>query len=622
MSKAIGLATGTSRLEYPTTMRPDSTPDLDGTPDLERSRDIDDADARDDGPDGARRPIVLATINARHAHASLGLRYLKANAGALRERIAIVELVLAGDIDAMAARILARLDRHGPRVVGFGVYIWNVVKTAQLLERIRALAPDVVLVGGGPELSHELERQPLAELFDHVIQGPGDLAFARLAKALLEGPRPLSRVIAGDQPADLGALALPYALYDDDDIAGRHLYVEASRGCPFKCEFCRSALDKTATPFPLDAFVDALHRLHARGARRFRFVDRTFNLRAATGERILRFFLDAIRATPDDPCFAHFELIPDHLPGALKALIAEFPPGALQFEIGIQTLDPVVQRAIGRRQDDDKALANIRWLRECTHAHLHVDLIAGLPGETLEGFGRGFDRLFACDPHEIQIGVLKRLRGAPIVRHERAGTLHFDPAPPYRVLHTDAMRSHEVDEIVALARFHERIVNAARMPRLAATLLRHPSGEDGPGPATGCEPGLHTIERTDAEVSAFARLRLLTAALTARFGRSHAIAYEALVDATADVLVRHHIVTRTQADALAQADYADSGAHGRLASMRRGVGAGDAHRARRVGGDDPSPFGDRDDAPPQHTAAPGRQRRHLLRPDAGRRSVL
>ncbi|MGE0311057.1 MAG: radical SAM protein [Lautropia sp.] len=509
---------------------------------------------------GARQPIVLATINARHAHASLGLRYLKANAGALRERIAIVELVIAGDVDAMAARILARLAPRGPRIVGFGVYIWNVGKTTALVSRIRALAPEVVLVGGGPELSHELDRQPLGSMLDYVIQGPGDLAFARLAKAVLDGPRPLARVIAGDQPADLGALVLPYALYDAHDIAHRHLYVEASRGCPFKCEFCLSALDRTAWPFPLDPFVDALRALHARGARRFRFVDRTFNLRAATGERVLRFFLDANRAAPHDPCFAHFELVPDHLPDALRTLIAAFAPGTLQFEIGIQTLDPAVQRAIGRRQDDVKALANIAWLRARTHAHLHVDLIAGLPGESMASFGRGFDRLCALDPHEIQIGVLKRLRGAPIVRHESAGTLHFDAAPPYRVLRTDAMTAHELDEIVELARFHDRVVNSGRMPRLADALLRRPAPQDA-GPGAG------------APHSPFERLRRLAAALTARFGRSHAIAFEALVDATADFLVLHGVASRADADAMAANDYAASGAHGRIASMRQGIGA-------------------------------------------------
>jgi radical SAM superfamily enzyme YgiQ (UPF0313 family) len=166
-----------------------------------------------------------------------------------------------------------------------------------------------------------------------------------------------------------------------------------SRGCPFKCEFCLSALDKTAWPFDLEPFMAELEKLYVRGARNFRFVDRTFNLKVAASQRILEFFL----ARMDDNLFMHFELIPDHLPDKLKQTITRFPPGALHFEIGIQTFNPEVQARISRRQDDAQAEANIRWLREQSNALIHVDLIAGLPGEDLASFGRGFDRLHALE---------------------------------------------------------------------------------------------------------------------------------------------------------------------------------------------------------------------------------
>ncbi len=125
----------------------------------------------------------------------------------------------------------------------------------------------------------------------------------------------------------------------DEDLRHRHVYVEASRGCPFKCEFCLSALDKTAWPFPLDRFLADLDVLWQRGARRYKFVDRTFNLRVETSAAILDFFLQRIESAPDDPPFLHFELIPDHLPMALRARLSRFPAGTLQLEIGIQTFD-------------------------------------------------------------------------------------------------------------------------------------------------------------------------------------------------------------------------------------------------------------------------------------------
>jgi radical SAM superfamily enzyme YgiQ (UPF0313 family) len=507
------------------------------------------------------QPIVLTTINARHSHAALGLRYLKANAGPLTERIAIVELVLGADIETMARRVLSALAPRPPRVIGLGVYVWNVVAATALAARLRELAPDAVLVAGGPEVSHELELQPIAALVDYVVQGPGDLAFARLATAILNGPRPLQRVIAGDQPADLGELVLPYAHYDANDIARRHLYVEASRGCPFKCAFCLSALDRTAWPFPVTQLLLALDDLHRRGARRFRFVDRTFNLRLADSARILEFFLERIAAHPDDPCFVHFELIPDRLPPALRDPITRFPPGTLQFEIGIQTFDPEVQRAIDRRQDNAAAEANLRWLRASSHAHLHVDLIAGLPGESLAGFAAGYDRLRALRPHEIQLGLLKRLRGAPIIRHEHAGRLVFERVAPYRVRRTDALSEREIVEFEHIARFHDRVVNSGRMPTLAAAIL------DGSSPSAG--PA--STAASAIPVSAFERLRRLSAALLERFGRSYGIGLEALIDAVRDHAVDAGLVDSDRATAMAIADYRRNGAHGRLTCMARGL---------------------------------------------------
>src|SRR5512135_754574 len=350
----------------------------------------------------AMASIVLSTLNSRYSHASLGLRCLRANLGALRDDSVIREFVVRTPVPAIVDALLA----EGPRVVGLGVYIWNVVQTTEVVRQLKARAPGVAVVVGGPEVSHEVEAQEICRLADHVVTGWGDVTFARLANALLHGPRPLNRVHAGEQPP-LERLALPYREYTDADLANRTVYVEASRGCPFKCEFCLSALDKTAWPFPLESLLAELRTLYARGALHFKFVDRTFNLKVATSARLLEFFLGMIAARPDDAPFLHFELIPDHLPDALKALIARFPAGTLQFEIGIQSFDEATQRRISRRQDNAAAEENIAWLRASTHAHLHVDLIVGLPGEDVRSFAAGFDRLVALGPHEIQVGILK-----------------------------------------------------------------------------------------------------------------------------------------------------------------------------------------------------------------------
>ncbi|MBI5923239.1 MAG: DUF4080 domain-containing protein [Betaproteobacteria bacterium] len=412
--------------------------------------------------------IVLATINARYAHASLGLRCLLANLGELRQQTCIAEFSPAAD----TAEIVERLLAHAPRIVGFGVYIWNVAETTWVVEMLKRVAPEVRIVLGGPEVSFETAEQAIVQHADHVITGWGEVTLPQLCRQLLDADRqaPPPRIQAGVQ-VSLETLELPYALYADADIAHRTLYVEASRGCPFKCEFCLSALDKTAWPFNLDTFLGELEKLHARGARRFKFVDRTFNLQIGTSIRILRFLLDKHAANPDDPVFAHFEVVPDYLPEALKEIIARFPSGTLQFEIGIQTWNPEVQNLISRKQDNAKAAGNLHWLRQNSQVHLHADLIFGLPGEDLASFGRGFDRLVALAPHEIQVGMLKRLRGAPIIRHSAGYGLVFDPAPPYQILATNCIDFQTMQRMRRFARYWELVANSGRFANTLPVLL-------------------------------------------------------------------------------------------------------------------------------------------------------
>jgi len=410
--------------------------------------------------------ILLSTLNARYTHASLGLRYLLANMGALQAQAHIEEFVIGAKTTEIVEKLLARQ----PRVIGFGVYIWNVEETTRVVAMLKRVAPGVVIVLGGPEVSHESAEQQIVQLADYLITGWGDVTFPKLCGEILNGPKPLMKIHAGVQPP-MDQIRMPYSLYSDTDIAHRTIYVEASRGCPFKCEFCLSALDKTAWPFALDTFLAELESLHARGARLFKFVDRTFNLNIKTSLSIMQFFLDKLAAAPDDPVYAHFELVPDHLPDALKEGIARFPPGALQFEIGIQSFNPQVQARVSRRQDNAKAAENIRWLCAHSHAHLHVDLIAGLPGEDVASFARGFDQLVALGPHEIQFGILKRLRGTPIIRHTEPFGMVFDPYPPYTILATRDIDFGTMLRLVRFARYWDLVANSGRFVNTIAPML-------------------------------------------------------------------------------------------------------------------------------------------------------
>jgi radical SAM superfamily enzyme YgiQ (UPF0313 family) len=410
--------------------------------------------------------IILSTLNARYTHASLGLRYLLANMGDLRGETQLVEFVIGTKTTEIVERLLAKQ----PKIIGFGVYIWNVEETERVVAMLKRVAPQIKIILGGPEVSYESAEQSIVKQADYLITGWGEVTLPQLCKQILNGPQPLMKTHVGVQPP-LNDLALPYSLYTDEDIAHRTLYVEASRGCPFKCEFCLSALDKTAWPFDLDVFLAEMETLYQRGARLFKFVDRTFNLNIKSSLKIMQFFLDKIAAHPDDPVFAHFEVVPDHLPEALKAGISQFPAGALQFEIGIQSFNPEVQARVSRKQNNEKAADNITWLIEHSYAHLHVDLIAGLPGEDMASFGRGFDQLYALRPHEIQFGILKRLRGTPIIRHTSDFGMVYDSFPPYTILANKVIDFATMQRLVRFSRYWDLVANSGRFAHTLPVLL-------------------------------------------------------------------------------------------------------------------------------------------------------
>ena len=397
--------------------------------------------------------IVLATLNARYFHTSFGLRYLYANMQELQPFCEIKEFI----IQTRAIDIVEQILASKPDIVGFGVYIWNIVETTDVVSLLKVIAPEIKIVLGGPEVSYETEQQAIVASADYVLTGPADLSFYQLCKNII-ADAPLERKIFNSKPVELKDLASPYQYYTDEDLANRLLYVEASRGCPFKCEFCLSSLDKNSVPFEIVLFLEQMEILYNRGARNFKFIDRTFNLNINTTMEIMQFFLDRMT----DDLYLHFEVVPDHLPRKLKALLAQFPEGSLQFEIGIQTFNTEVQANISRKQNNAKSKENLLWLRDNTHAHIHADLIFGLPGETFDSFKDSFNQLYHCRPHEIQMGILKRLKGSPIIRHTESFDLRFNPLPPFNILSTDRVSFATMQRINRFARYWDMIGNSGR----------------------------------------------------------------------------------------------------------------------------------------------------------------
>jgi radical SAM superfamily enzyme YgiQ (UPF0313 family) len=422
--------------------------------------------------------ILLTTLNAKYIHAAFGLRYLLANLGTLQSSAEIVEF----DINQRPLDIVDVLLAERPKILGFGVYIWNVAQTTQVIASLKRLAPDLSIIVGGPEVSYETESQRIVELSDHVITGEADLKFAELCRRLLSGDKPAAKIIAADPP-DLVQLSLPYHLYDAKDIAHRIIYVEASRGCPFSCEFCLSSLEIPVRQAPLPELLSQLQVLLDRGVRQFKFVDRTFNLNLNVSRALLEFFLE--RHQPGR--FYHFEVIPDRLPAGLREIITRFPAGSLQFEVGIQTFNGQVAGLISRRQDYAKLEDNLQFLARQTKVHVHADLIVGLPGESLESFGAGFDRLITLGPQEIQVGILKRLRGTPIIRHDAEWQMVYDPNPPYEILQNRLIHFATMQRLRRFARYWDLVGNSGNFVETTPLIWRGMKNDAKRSPTV--EPG-------------------------------------------------------------------------------------------------------------------------------------
>ena len=446
------------------------------------------------------KDIILTTINAKWIHPSLALRLLKANLGALESRCEIIEFALRQPLAEKIESLLAvlALSPGRPQILGISVSIWNHLAALELLAELEkawaaisdaAVRPIVVL--GGPEVSY---LPPEAKIFrhaDYVIRGDGETAFRELCEKILtdgsqsvHGAKAPEFTEAGN--AGVTRIKSAYHLYTDEDISKKLIYVEASRGCPFNCEFCLSAATSVATSaatsaadgqgrvceFPLEPFLAEMDDLVRRGAGTFKFLDRTFNLNIKRAVTVMEFFLKKIEErgfeADSKPIVVHFEMVPSLFPRELCETLTRFPPGTLRLEIGIQTLNAEVSARIARPSNPEKDLEAVRFLREKTHAIIHADLIAGLPGEDLASFGEGFDRLWFAlggdspgkEVHaEIQPGILKLLPGAPIARHNETSGMRYNSLPPYEVLETSAMTAAELHRVKNFARFWEIIVN-------------------------------------------------------------------------------------------------------------------------------------------------------------------
>ena len=469
------------------------------------------------------KDIILSTLNARYAHSSFGLRYLFANLRDLKDHAEILEFTISQNARDIADQIL----KKNPKIIGFGVYIWNTDETLQVIQTIKKVAPEIIIVLGGPEVSYESESQRICEIADFILKGESDFSFYEFCKNYLKESKLPSQKFNSSPLPDIKLIQSPYAQYSDHDVQHRVIYVEASRGCPFKCEYCLSSLDVSVRNFETDHFLADLEKLIERGARQFKFIDRTFNLSPKISNQILQFFLDRI----EKGLFLHFEMVPDRLPEELRNLITKFPKGSLQFEIGIQTFNKEVAKNVSRRQNYELIKDNLLFLADHTGVHTHADLIVGLPGETMESFGLGFNTLYSYRPDEVQVGILKRLKGTPIIRHDQEFKMVYEDAPPFQILKTKDMNFSEIQFMSKFAKYWDLTANSGNFISTMKFILESES-------------------LINLGITPFDRFKVLTQFMMKKHSESHSIALNALAETLFQFMKENAVEEKSAKDIL------------------------------------------------------------------------
>lgn len=414
--------------------------------------------------------IVIVAINARYSHCAYGVRTLAANLGTLQKQAEIVE----ADTSVQPFQLAAALAARRPAVVGFSVYLWNAATVRETALILRQVSPQACIILGGPEIVAS-DGARWSGAADALVVGEGESAFRGLCAEALAGlwrvGADTPRVVYGS-PDALETLELPYAYYSVDDLARRTVYVESSRGCPYGCTYCTSC-QTSLRFFDPARLAKAFDQLIARGVRSFRFLDRSFN----ANEDHACAVLEVLLARHPQQFQIHLEIMPRRFGTRLRQTLAAFSPGTLHLEVGVQTLNPAVARAVGRCDDVAKVVEALAFLIHDARATVHADLIFGLPGEDEGSFAAGFDRLVReLDPPELQVNLLKGLPGTPLVASGAAPGLIFNPNPPYELLRSDALSFEAVVRLQGFARCWELIHNRGRFRSASRTIWERSNG--------------------------------------------------------------------------------------------------------------------------------------------------
>lgn len=420
---------------------------------------------------------ILTTFNAKYIHSSLALRLLYV-VNKDKHDVSFEEFTIKEDVDTVAQKLV----EQQPNVVGISVSIWNVDKSRLLAKRLKELVPNIKIIVGGPEVTYEPDYFLNNWHIDFVISGEGEFVLGELLNVIESNAENIqidsvstkdhiSKVIARADIEKLTIFPSPYQLEEDkDELKNRLVYFESSRGCPYQCQYCLSSLEKGVRYFPQEWLFDNLKYLIDNGAKLIKFLDRTFNLNKEHTYNLFQFLIDNHR--PNLSC--QFEIYADLLTDEMiDFLNTNLPTDFFRFEIGIQSTYEPTNIEVRRKQNFPLLASNIKKLMDGGKIDLHLDLIAGLPYETLERFIKSFNDVFEFGAKEVQLGFLKMLRGTNLRRNAAKYGYIYDENAPYEIVCNNDISREELDRIHDAEHALEKYWNSGKFSRTMKYLFEN-----------------------------------------------------------------------------------------------------------------------------------------------------
>ena len=399
--------------------------------------------------------FLLVAVNAKYIHSNPAVYSLKRFAGEYTDAVEIAEYTINNRMED----ILEDIYRRKPDAIGFSCYIWNIGMVEKLMGELHKLLPQLPVFLGGPEVTYDADK--LLRKYPYltgIFIGEGEATFAQVVKyyvkknpeSLEDIPGLMLRSGMTPERKPLNLTDVPF-LYDDmAPFTNRIIYYETQRGCPFRCSYCLSSIDKTVRFRDIEVVKKELAFFLEKKVKQVKFVDRTFNCNHDHAMAVWQYLYDHDNGVTN----FHFEIAGDILREDEIALVAKMRPGLVQFEIGVQSTNTDTLREIRRVMDIGKLKQVVAALKAAHNVHIHLDLIAGLPYEDYDSFARSFDDVYAMEPEQLQLGFLKVLKGSYMAEMAESYGLVYTDYAPYEVLYTNWL---SFTEICRLKRIEEMV---------------------------------------------------------------------------------------------------------------------------------------------------------------------